>query len=190
MSKKPVVNGKMRHGLIHFGDGLLIVGFLLLLFYSLHNIAYQNALAFDESLRTSIADEINLGKTPTHIYIPWKVDVAIDPEVYKNGRWTVSDTNASHLVQSAFPGEKGNIIIYGHNKRNIMGNIRAMKLGETITLTTASGAKRVYQVVSTHEVRPEDTSFLAPTEEEVLTLYTCSGFMDSMRFIVRATPVN
>lgn len=128
--------------------------------------------------------------TPVHIYIPWNTDAKIDPGSYRDGSWTVSSDHVSYLMSSARPGENGNIIIYGHNKRAILGNIRALKGGEEIVLTLDNGSTRSYQVDSVHEVSPTDTDLLTPTESEVLTLFTCSGFLDSKRFIVRASPVS
>jgi len=35
---------------------------------------------------------------------------------------------------------------------------------------------------------PSDTTYLLPTKVEILTLYTCTGFLDSKKLIVRAMP--
>jgi sortase A len=126
---------------------------------------------------------------PTHIYIKWFVDTDIEPEVYVNDKWTISENTASFLTTSAKIGEKGNTILYGHNKRTIMGNIRALKGNEIIEITTKDGQKKEYRIVSRQEVSPTDTRLLQPTSDEVLTLYTCSGFMDSKRFVVQAVPI-
>lgn len=125
---------------------------------------------------------------PTHIEIPWYIDVAIDPHTFVAGEWTVSEKHASYLTDSSLPGEPGNLIIYGHNKREILGNLRALKGYEEITLTMSDGSTRQYRVDSIQQVNPTQTELLSQTEEEVLTLYTCSGFLDSQRFVVRAIP--
>ena len=102
----------------------------------------------------------------------------------------ISGAEASYLKQSAKPGEPGNIIIYGHNTRQIMGNIRALKGYETIQLTTQDGTIHKYKISLIDEVDPSETKYLLPTEEETVTLYTCSGFMDKKRFIVQAKPIS
>ena len=168
---------------------LLTSGLILMAIWASHTYLYQRSLAFDTALREQHTPTIIDENRPTHIYIPWKVDTTISPEVFVNGRWTVSEETASHLVTFAKPGESGNIIIYGHNKREIMGNIRAMRTGQTITLTTQDGLKHEYYVTSTHQVSPQKTDFLEPTDSEILTLYTCAGPLDSQRFIVRAKPI-
>ena len=127
---------------------------------------------------------------PIHIYIPWKVDVGIKQQAIVNHRWSFNPDFASHLFTSARPGEPGNIIIYGHNKRQILGNIRALKLGDKITLITADEHQHHYQVTAVEQVSASQTKYLSPTEKEMLTVYTCSGFADRHRFVVRAAPVN
>lgn len=137
----------------------------------------------------SQASEDRTGSIPKSISIPWFVTATVETQVYQDGNWTISETAASYLAQSARPGENGNIIVYGHNKREILGNIRALKGNEIITLTTQDGTTHMYQIVLLKEVDPSQTSYLEPTTEETLTLYTCSGFMDKKRFIVQAKPV-
>ncbi|PWU22493.1 hypothetical protein C5B42_05760 [Candidatus Cerribacteria bacterium 'Amazon FNV 2010 28 9'] len=127
--------------------------------------------------------------TPTHIFIKWFIDVDVSNAALVDGQWAVSPTTASYLVQSAAPGQRGNIIIYGHNLRSIMGNIRALKGGERVVVTTEDGAIHTYRVTQTTEVDPSDVRLLQPTKTETLTLYTCSGLLDSKRFIVRAVPL-
>ena len=127
---------------------------------------------------------------PKHIYSQYFLDIAIEPQVYENGRWTIAENAASYLVSSARPSESGNIILYGHNKRSNLGNIRAYQGGELIILTLANGNQRRYRVHSFVQVNPSDTRKLLPTSQETLTLYTCAGPLDSERFVVTAYPVD
>lgn len=171
---------------------LLATGIFLVIISSIHNFLRIRSLKLDNSVVQAYLAEPTAAALapnyPTHITIPWYVDVDIDPQVYHDGSWTVSENHASYLTLSSLPGHPGNIIIYGHNKRSILGNIRALKGSEKITLTMADGTTKFYQVKSIKEVSPTDPKLLAPTSEETLTLYTCSGFMDSQRFVVRAIP--
>lgn len=171
----------------------IVVGITLVVISSLHNFLRWRSLRLDDltvaAYQTSVPAEVAPKPVPTHIFIKWYIDVDIDEEVYVDGVWTVSENHASYLASSARPGEAGNLILYGHNQRTIMGNLRALKGYETITLTLSDGSTRDYQIVSQKEVKPTDTRLLQPTDSEVLTLYTCSGFMDSRRYVVRAVPV-
>ncbi len=173
---------------------LLSLGVFLVIIASLHNILRVRSLRMDRQVVQEYLSAPQATKAapnyPTHITIPWYVDVDIEPQVYHDGQWTVSQNQASYLTASALPGEDGNTIIYGHNKRGILGNIRALSGYEKITLTLTDGTLKVYQVQSMKEVAPNDTRLLSPTETETLTIYTCAGLLDSQRFVVRALPVS
>ena len=106
----------------------------------------------------------------------------------ENGAWTVSATSANHVIQSALPGENGNIIIYGHNLNTIFGYLMNIQVGSIVNLRNSDGSLHIYTVTSTEYVNPNQTELLAPTTNEVLTLYTCTGLLDSLRFVVRAVP--
>jgi LPXTG-site transpeptidase (sortase) family protein len=171
---------------------LLFVGIFLVTVSTAHNIVRLRSLSLDKAtVDRYIASESNheTRVIPTHIFIQWFVDTGIEQQIYVDNKWTISPDVASFLAQSAQPGTAGNTIIYGHNTRSILGNIRALKGSEQIELTLSDGSKKMYQVESLHEVSPTDTQLLRPTDSEVLTIYTCSGFMDSRRFVVRAVPI-
>lgn len=169
---------------------LLVVGPVLVILSVTHNLLRLRALTLNrqtvEAYQAISKDQTD-SPFPTHLYSQYFLDIDIDPAQYRAGEWIISPDRASYLVSSARPGQEGNIVIYGHNTRAILGNIRAFKGGEIITLTLAGGATRDYRVAAFSEVPPTRTDLLLPTKEETLTLYTCSGFMDSQRFVVRAT---
>jgi len=56
-----------------------------------------------------------------------------------------------------------------------------------VTASSGTVAKFVIQMVST--VAPYQTDLLAPTTGPVLTLYTCTGFLDTQRLVITATPL-
>lgn len=168
----------------------MAIGVFFMVLSISHWILRARALRLEDSLveqfqQTTVENPI----LPTNIFIEWFVDTEIEPHIYQNGQWTTSADKASYLMQSALPGEAGNIIIYGHNTRSILGNIRALKGNEHITLTLSDGSKRNYQITTIVEVSPDKTAYLEPTDSETLTLYTCAGFLDKNRFIVQAKPI-
>lgn len=171
---------------------LIFFGALLVTVSTAHNILRLRSLRLDRQTveaYQSTNQPLKERVIPTHIFIKWFVDVNIEPEVYQNGSWTVSEDKASYLLASAEPGSLGNLILYGHNKRSILGNIRALTGRELIELTLSNGEKKTYKIESLKEVNPKDTKLLSPTTTEVLTIYTCSGILDSQRFVVRAVPI-
>lgn len=170
---------------------IICSGIVLLLISGIHSSWKDRSLRLREE-QTPISEyssdnhRISLYK----ISIPWRVDVAINSGELIDGKWSIDKNTATHLTQSAYPGQDGNIIVYGHNTREILGNIRVLIPGEKISLFTSDGVEHVYEVEWTQEVSPDDISAIQQTNSEVLTLFTCSGFLDSKRFVVRAKKVS
>jgi LPXTG-site transpeptidase (sortase) family protein len=173
---------------IFIGVGLLLMGIWV------NNWWNQNdaeRLSRTSLLKYQLTELMTLDKPhPIHIFIQWFVDAPISDGTLIGNTWTLSDTAAVYLIQSARPNTPGNSIIYGHNTREMMGNIRALKGYETITLTLSDGTKKDYKIKEMRQVTPESVSYILPTDHEVLTLFTCAGFADKDRFVVRAWPID
>lgn len=124
---------------------------------------------------------------PVKIIIPKvNIDLEVTTGVIRGDKWEISEKGASYLLGSGAIGEKGNAIIYGHNKKQLFGAIRQLTAGDLVQIKTASGKEFFYSVTGTKIVSPQAIDVLAPTDRSVLTLYTCTGFLDKDRFIVRA----
>lgn len=95
---------------------------------------------------------------------------------------------AGHIEETAFPGERGNVGIAAH-RDTIFRPLRNLRLGDTLTLTTADRVYR-YRVATTQIVQPEDVRVLDPRDHPTLTLVTCYPFdfigPAPQRFIVTA----
>ena len=81
----------------------------------------------------------------------------------------------------------GNVPVAGHNRgvRNDFGKIHTLRTGDIITFTTVLGT-RTYAVASVTKVDVSDTSGLASTAENCITLYTCVEDQPAFRWCVRA----
>lgn len=106
-----------------------------------------------------------------------------------SGIWEISDQGTSHLDISARPGEGGNIVIYGHNRKVIFGSLPFIWIGDIIKIVNSDGTTFRYKVVKKVTVNPDDLSYVVPQNEEVLTVYTCTGFLDTQRFVAQAKPI-
>ena len=84
----------------------------------------------------------------------------------------------------------GNVPIAGHNRgvRNDFGKIHTLKTGDIITFTTVLGT-RTYAVSSVTKVDVTDTSGLASTAENYITLYTCVENQPAYRWCVRGVEI-
>lgn len=118
-----------------------------------------------------------------------QIDLPLSETRIQNNVWEISQTGASHLTTSAEPGSHGNIIIYAHNTNDRFGKITQIKPGDKVFITALDGKVHVYKVVKTETVNPDQIELLLPTATETLTMYTCTGFLDSKRFVVVAKTI-
>lgn len=104
----------------------------------------------------------------------------------ENNKWPMRSDGLVRLTTSPEPGEIGNSIIYGHNWKNIFGNLLNVKPGQIVEIQYLDGKSKKFEVSFTQTVSPEQTQILNNTSDERITLYTCTGFLDSKRFVVVA----
>lgn len=126
---------------------------------------------------------------PTKIYIP-KMDrvLAVSDGFLIEDRWIVSETGVSYYTDSAIPGT-GNSVLYGHNTKGILGGLWRLDEGDFVYVILKNGHFVKYQVSEEKEIKPTQVEILKKTPESRLTLYTCSGFLDTARFVVTANQV-
>ena len=168
---------------------LITIGLTLLTLWGIHRYFYSRSISLSDTILAAYkARRPETAAYPIHITISGVTSVPVVEAGRENGVWTVSQTSANHVIQSALPGENGNIVIYGHNANKIFGYLMDIKIGATINLRMTDGSLHTYTVTDTKYVSPSQTQLLSPTTHEVLTLYTCTGLLDGLRFVVRAVP--
>ncbi len=172
--------------LIFLGAVLFVVGL-----YFVWERNSPNRISFDVSppaQKGSLieAEVLPQGK-PIVIKIP-SIDkeLAIIPSKIVNNRWESTKNGVSYLATSPIPGELGNSIFYGHNYPNLLKDLTKVKVGDEISVVFENGGERKFEVHFTQEVGPNQSTILNPTGDKRITLYTCSGFFDSKRFVVTA----
>lgn len=133
---------------------------------------------------SSFANQVSNVK-PIKLYIPKiRKILAISDGVAIGNRWTISETGVSYLTPSALPGQVGNSVIYGHNRREILGDLPQVKIGDFVWVVLSNGDFVKYQIFEMKEVTPQQVEILTQTSDRRLTIYTCSGFLDQARFVV------
>jgi LPXTG-site transpeptidase (sortase) family protein len=99
-----------------------------------------------------------------------------------------------HRSSSGNPLSGGNMVITAHRflytgNNNTFYNLPNIKLDDTIVITW-EGKQYDYKVTNLFEVTPDAVEIEAPTEEHILTLYTCTPLWTSAkRFVVQAKPI-
>ena len=101
------------------------------------------------------------------------------------GYWEVFDSVVGWGKGSSPPGYQGNQILFAHVREGLFGNLDKIKLDDNIYVFNESRWYS-YFVKEIKEVYPGETEVIEQTEDERLTLYTCSGFRDEKRLVVVA----
>lgn len=109
--------------------------------------------------------------------------------------WETAKHAVGHHIGTANPGERGNVVMSGHisspvrGEGNVFANLPDLKVGETVTVQTASQTYR-YRVADRRVVDPSEISVMGPTSAQTLTLITCfPDWIYSHRLVVTAFPI-
>ncbi len=173
---------RFKKPLLLLSLGIVLIFFGGLNFYRARILSFSNVPESSQSLKK--------GDTPVGITIPSiKIDLMVDPAEIKNGVWQISYQNATFLSSSATPGSGGNVVIYGHNKTAIFGNLPYLSIGQQIYIKTGDGKIHKYEVYKKDFVGPERVDLISPTDKEELTVYTCWGIFDQSRAVIKAKPI-
>ena len=100
----------------------------------------------------------------------------------------------SLVLSSAPAGQTGNTVIAGHRDTHF-AILNGMAVGRRLSLQTLKGNNIVYEVVATQVVHETETQFMAPSDDNRLTLITCYPFDAlqggaELRFVVQAILVD
>lgn len=162
----------------------LILGGSILLSLSLYYQYRQRILSFN-AVPIEIQTVTERSPEPQKLRIESQnLELPITQSKIHNGVWEIAEATANHLELSARPGEKGNVVVYGHNKPEILGHLHQVQIGDTIKVTNQAGQEFVYQIEGKKIVNPDKIEAVLSTNYEKLTIYTCTGFLDSKRLIL------
>lgn len=111
--------------------------------------------------------------------------LGIDMKVWEG---ETSDSMAKGLGHySSTSAWDGNVGICGHNRgtKYVIGDIKNLKVGDTITYTTIYGT-RTYQVTLVEIISNADWSYLQATADNRITITTCLAGQSEKRVCVQA----
>ena len=171
---------------------LLIFGFFivlqsLLLVYQRYN---TQRLAFTREPEQLTYTNTTQNDFPRFLQIDSAgISVPVFSAKIENHKWDLRNDGVMYLSSSALPGNKGNSIMYGHNWNSLLGNLHKVKPTDTLVVGLDSGTQRKFIVEYVYEVSPSQVDILDQVDYERLTIYTCSGFLDSKRLVVVARTI-
>ncbi len=167
---------------------LIFIGFLLIMYVASKNFDFSLYKQVKEAQKQNQIEEKKAYKTVKIAIAKINKDLDITDGTFDGKRWVVSERGVSYYTNSSLPQQGGNTVLYGHNKAAILGGLTVMKPGDKIDLTLNNGEVVTYEVFETKTIKPTDVDILNQTTDQRLTIYTCSGFLDSARFVVLARP--
>lgn len=164
----------------------LVIGVFFFLLWSVNTFFLSNSLSFSTNVNL---EELKAPESlsPEQIEIPsLNVNLPVEQTVIENMKWEVSEKGVSHLATSGYPTQNSNIIFYGHNTHDRLGRLGELKNDSIIRVKTKNGTIHFYKVYESKIVDPTDIDYLTQFSDETLTIYTCIGFADSKRLVVKA----
>lgn len=167
----------------------LILGINLMLLSGLYLQYRRTILSFQASPQIESTIDYRAARPKTISLDAQAIQLPVTPAQISGGIWETSDTTATHLASSARPGEGGNVVIYGHNRPHLFRPLHNVKPGDTIAIQTEDNRRYEYEVEEIIKVKPDQIDVVLPTEHEVLTVYTCTGWLDSERLVIKAFPM-
>lgn len=122
-------------------------------------------------------------RSPTRIAIP---SIGIDWPIVEGDSWEELKQGIGHRVSSSNPGERGNLVLSGHN--DVYGepfrDLEKLGPGKEVIVYAGSNAFR-YVVKAKRVVLPSDLSVLAPSRNPIITLITCTPYrVDTHRLVL------
>jgi sortase A len=124
-------------------------------------------------------------EAPTRIVIP---ATGVDALIVEGDTWEQLKLGVGHHLGTADPGERGNMVLSGHNDiyGEVFRRLDKLELGDEVIIYAGEQPYR-YIVKAKQIVEPTEVSVLASTTKPVVTLISCYPYMvDSHRLVVIA----
>ncbi len=122
-------------------------------------------------------------RSPTRIVIP---SIGVDWPIVEGDGWEELKQGVGHHVGSANPGERGNLVLSGHN--DVYGepfrDLERLDIGKEVVVYAGANAFR-YTITAKRVVAPTDLSVLAPARFPTIVLITCTPYrIDTHRLVL------
>lgn len=145
-------------------------------------------------LRTSFSMSVEAGGNsqtnatlPVQINIPASnISLPVIPTTQNGNSFTTSSSGVNYLINTSLPGQNGNSVFYGHNWPKLLGNLKQAERGDIITLKYPTGEIKTFTIDLITTISAKNAQINTYSDSKILTLYTCTGFLDSKRLIITA----
>ena len=122
-------------------------------------------------------------ESPTRIVIP---AIGLDWPIVAGDGWEELKRGVGHHPGSANPGERGNLVLSGHD--DVYGepfrDLEKLDVGKEVMVYAGANVYR-YVIKAKRVVAPNDLSVLDPSRNPIITLITCTPYrVDTQRLIL------
>lgn len=122
-------------------------------------------------------------RSPTRIVIP---TINVDWPIVQGDSWEELKQGIGHRIGSANPGERGNLVLSGHD--DVYGepfrDLEKLDVGKEVMVYAGANVYR-YVIKAKRVVAPNDLSVLDPSRNPIITLITCTPYrVDTQRLIL------
>ncbi len=122
----------------------------------------------------------------TRLVIP---AIEADAPIVEGDGWEELKLGVGHHIGSANPGERGNVVLSGHNDvfGEVFRHLTELATGDEVQVYDSAGHEYRYRVTTQRIVPPTEVSVMGTATAPILTLITCYPYLvDSQRLIVIA----
>lgn len=185
---------KMTTIWVLFWTGFALIGYaglnLINQYQKITKVKLEESVQAVRAQTLELHDDINQkpveNKIPVQIEFPTlRHRVNVIPNRIVDGQWRVAETQANYLIGSGVIGDPGNVVIYAHKRPMLFGSLTELHPGDRI-IVRSRDITTEYIVSGASIVPPDQVDILADTSEQLLTLYTCNGWADEDRLVVKA----
>jgi LPXTG-site transpeptidase (sortase) family protein len=188
----PAHDTRRRGYLMLVLGGALVIGAIGIVAWQLWpDISYNLGLVEEEWPYPSAyaGAELSGDKIPqgVRVVIP---KIGVDAQVMEGNPDVALAEGVYHHPDTAEPGEGDNIALAGHRNREAFVLLYQLREGDPVSLWW-NGEEHLYRVTrNPYDVLPDNEEVLAPSDDELLTLYTCRPrFVGDKRTVVEAEPI-
>lgn len=168
--------------LIALGIVFIAIGVFSLMKHKSSSLPLERASAIEESFSES----------PSPSYPSWinikksNITAQVAAGGYKDGKWILDSDYVLYLPTSARLGQGGNTILYAHSREKLFGNLKKTSIGDQVILGDANGKMYSYKIYSVEYIKPYEIEKINTGAKDTVTLFTCDGWFDEKRLVVKA----
>lgn len=153
--------------------------------------AHSEILLATDSEGVELSASPNVTEKPLRLTIPnIGIDIKIEDSPVVDGTWNVPEHSAGYAEGSALLDEEhGNSIVFAHARVGLFRDLLSIKNNDEITVL---GTKNLYKykVTSIEKILPDEIDKIKSFGDHNLTLFTCEGWNDEYRLLVKAKRID